>query len=116
MAQPFLRSVGLVLAVPDILLEFPYLLFGGLKLVRKLLRNTDRMLDVFFHHTGGPFEQTQNRLASTFQRIGPFGKGMTVSGARSPIRTVLLRRNYSMSLTAMYEGALDQVCSGRHLR
>jgi hypothetical protein len=60
MAQPFLCSVGLIPVVPNILLNFPYLLFGRLKLLRKLLSNADRMLDVFFSYTGGPLEQAQN--------------------------------------------------------
>jgi len=74
MAQPFLRPVGLSLVVPDILLKFLYPLFGRLQFLRKLLRNANRVLDVFFRHTGCPFEQTQYRLAGTFHRIGAVWK------------------------------------------
>ena len=67
--QPLVRSVGSILIVPDICLKFPYSVFGGSKLMRKLVSNVQRVFAVFFRDGNRPLKQAQNRPSSTVQRI-----------------------------------------------
>ena len=68
--QPFFGSVRPVLVKPDIGLKVSDTIFRSSKLSRKLLRDLERMLAVFFRHAGGLVEQVQNAPSGVVQWIG----------------------------------------------
>ena len=68
--QPFFRAVGPVLVKPDIGLKVSDTIFRGAKLRRKLLRDVECMLAVFFRDAGGLMEQVQNAPSGVVQWIG----------------------------------------------
>jgi hypothetical protein len=65
--QPFLGAICPTLIVPNSRLEFPYPVVSGSKLIRKLLRDVSRLLEVFPSGVSRPVNQVQNGLPSFVQ-------------------------------------------------